>query len=737
MNGNNPEPSLMGFPAEMRLLIADILQAEDPPSIFNLAAVNRNLYIETNRYRFRDIQLNLVTRKKLAEDLWKEILQRNDAFSSVQRLTIQGFLPPIQDERVKKMTVVPWSSAEDRDNINELTSREEFNDQNFDGKPHWKPRPEYNAWPALPEFVYRLLGLKDLVWSSLTLFPPPLLNVLNKKFHQTNLTTCKLHILTYNLPRYVQQSEQRCDTNWYEYHLATSPCLSSIVLSVEQQRDVRRLSQDDKMMLYELATRLAPNLTKVNIMDVSSELPCRLNAVPRPIVSQSLKRNPLQGLSLNLRVLQLWQANEGTLQNAGSRDYPALSSLALQPNSEVEEELVRRFVCSLPLLNSLHLCGKYSEETFQAILDCHGQSLRKLCLVPVTLYDEFNYHRITLELLKLIRTHCPNIQDLRVPTIRSAGGREECDLYRALGEFPKVTNLTLELQQCDEIPDMDPGVFRDFVERDRRRELNIRQFFTKIAVDERFMSRQYVAFRCDGDRVVVREIGVKSRKIKEHESPCLLGAYFAERGYIGFFGVFPQPEVIKTKDQMTENEIERAIRNLKLDFASNSGGRWEDEPKERLIKEELIREFKRLHPGLYEWSEAHDAAEARKEEAKKRAAEQEKRRFNKWTRENPKAYQDYLRARREAKLKKKLEEKKAAKEAKEEAKRKAEAYARHMANPNRDWGDDSLDGKNTWNRWPVSNVPKLDPKMAGDWWNKWYSFPLTDLPPEKLYDSPY
>ncbi|KAJ5775330.1 uncharacterized protein N7511_000341 [Penicillium nucicola] len=792
MNESRPKPSLMGVPTDIRLWIADILKAEDPPSVFNLAAVNHKLFSETNKFRFHDIQLTMVSREILASDLdrWTEILQQNDAFSSVQQLTIHGSLPSVQCENHMKSTMEPCSSEQGRASSDKLINRQEFKEEHFNGKPHWKPYPEYTDWLALSEFLDSLLGLRHLVWHPLTLFPSPPLDVLDKKYDQKDLTACKLHILSYNLPRFVQKPAQRRGTDWYEYQLSTSSCLSSIVISLKQQYKARSLSCPERTMFYEFATKSAPNLTKVNITDVSSELPRRLNTVSPLIRPQSTKRTPLQGLSLygrdpwswntqadfnDLRVLELLQANETTLQMAASREYPALSSLTLQPCCNIDEQLIRQLFCSLPPLESLHLCGQYSEETFQAILDLHGESIRKLCLVPVTLYDEFDYHRITPEFLKLIRTHCPNLRELRVPTIRSAGRKEECDLYRALGEFPKLNNLTLKLQQCDQIPDMDPGEFKNFVERDRRREMVIREWFINIAVDERlvreifffiagtsstlrrlrigfdtslrsvhpeynyegdreitkFMSRQYVAFRCDGDRLIVREIGAQGRKLRELEDPCSLGFRIGQRRLIGFSAVFPlRHEVIKCKAEMSEGEIERALANLKRKLESEPRGFRKGTESYRISmekKNQIISEFKRLHPGLYEWGRDRDAAEARRQKAERREEHLRRESFNKWARENPKDHQEFRRAQRETKRKKKAEEMRLAREAEKEAKRKAEAHARDMANPNRDWGDDSLDRQDT------RYIPG-DPEVSeSDWWNKWYSYPLTDLLPEKLY----
>ncbi|KAJ6046269.1 uncharacterized protein N7446_009361 [Penicillium canescens] len=764
------KPTLVGVPPEIRLVILDILQLEDPQSIFSFAAVSRKLYSETNKYRFHDIQLTLVNRNKLTVDIdrWNKILRQNDSFSSVLRVTVQGSLPPIQEEgdEDKNLTAVPWSSAEDRDNINELTSREEFYEQDFGGKPHITPRPEYCGWSPLPEFLGQL-------------------------FIQTDVPTCKLHIMTYNLPRHFHKQSSRHGTDWYEYQLATSPCLSSIVLSYNQKHYSRVMTSHENMMLYDLATRLAPNLTHVNIMDISSELPRRPNAPPGPTSNQSINGKPLQGLSLtggdpwewnkqsdysDLRVLQLWDVDEAMLWTAASREYPALNSLAVQPSSEVKDETVRRFVCSLSPLDSLHLCGEYTQETFQAILDHHGESLRKLCLVPVGEYDRFDYRRITPEFLTLVRTHCPNLKDFRVPTIRSAGRREECDLYRALGQFPKVINLTLELQHCDQCADMDPGEYKDYVERDRRREMRIKEWFTNIAVDERlvreifsfiartsplrrlrigfdtslrsvhpdfnykgdraitkFMSRQYVCFRCNDDRLIVREIGAKARKLKEDEDPCELGPRDEAFGYAGFSSVFPtHAELARRKELKQEKERQDLLFGLKCELAKvecNPNDPFSKKKAEK-EKERIFLKFKWDHPDVLEWTEAMAEYKAQKEaeelaeeiaklKAKETAEEEERRRFERWKWVHWREYAKLVWA-----------EVIAEQRAEEEVKKKAEEHAKKMADPNRDWGDDSLDRKERDGRW-ADPPPRSDP---GRWWERWYSHPLTDLEPEILFN---
>lgn len=115
-------------------------------------------------------------------------------------------------------------------------------------------------------------------------------------------------------------------------------------------------------------------------------------------------------------------------------------------------------------LESIHLSGLLAaEKTFQALLDHHGPSLSKLSLASA---DSWTKLVITVDRIQRIRTHCPNLRDLRIPILYTSGGTREAELYQALGDFPCLTDVSVLLQLATEpniLPPSDLALVRDML----------------------------------------------------------------------------------------------------------------------------------------------------------------------------------------------------------------------------------------------------------------------------------
>ncbi|KAL4902679.1 hypothetical protein BDW74DRAFT_180777 [Aspergillus multicolor] len=101
-----------------------------------------------------------------------------------------------------------------------------------------------------------------------------------------------------------------------------------------------------------------------------------------------------------------------------------------------------------------HLClrGLRSVSSLMDILEHHGPSLRGLIL-QLTLRARprsdrdtgYKYPELTTADITLVAKHCPSLEELRLQVKRSRGSREECETYKALGGFPALHSLVLDL----------------------------------------------------------------------------------------------------------------------------------------------------------------------------------------------------------------------------------------------------------------------------------------------------
>ncbi|OKL58292.1 hypothetical protein UA08_06553 [Talaromyces atroroseus] len=154
------------------------------------------------------------------------------------------------------------------------------------------------------------------------------------------------------------------------------------------------------------------------------------------------------------------------------------------PRLRFENDLRFMFAALKPL-KYLRVCSPRDMTIMHEIFAHHGKALRGLILEPVIpggqrpeeirpLYSVLH----NKDLIELA-SHAPLLEELRLPIRRSLGDETECQLYEALGKFPALHSLILDL-------DCNP---RDSMARDWNQfseqtpKLPIKDVFINAAVD--------------------------------------------------------------------------------------------------------------------------------------------------------------------------------------------------------------------------------------------------------------
>lgn len=189
-------------------------------------------------------------------NIWDSIFRKTATFSSVRRLTIKTELSPPRDIDEDIELYIRESSNEDDNEVALICSRP-YHRHILDGLYSDIQGEDAGTWDLLVLFLRRLSGLRDLVWTCGNQFPPCLLQVLHQR-----LPRCRLHIRAFRL-RSIQRSENNLkEMDECELALATSPCLSSVVVPISRRYSNSGVDCNWEAALR-LATGLAPNLAHV------------------------------------------------------------------------------------------------------------------------------------------------------------------------------------------------------------------------------------------------------------------------------------------------------------------------------------------------------------------------------------------------------------------------------------------------------------------------------------------
>ncbi|KAJ5130999.1 uncharacterized protein N7515_007038 [Penicillium bovifimosum] len=146
-----------------------------------------------------------------------------------------------------------------------------------------------------------------------------------------------------------------------------------------------------------------------------------------------------------------------------------------RPASETDIEESMAGILAFRPLEYLYVSGLRDVETLDRIIQHHGPSLKGLALVPNKVYQ---YPRLNSSKLLEMMNLCPNMEELRLQMKRSAGNQAECEMYKALGTFPNLQRLFLDLDF-----DARPKVPR-FGSVPETHDLDLRRTFINAAMDE-------------------------------------------------------------------------------------------------------------------------------------------------------------------------------------------------------------------------------------------------------------
>ncbi|KAJ5307037.1 hypothetical protein N7508_006052 [Penicillium antarcticum] len=462
--------NLLSLPPETIGQICDYIAADDLPSVYELALASKQSYAIAGRHRFPQVYLSIASREKLARDVkrWSRILQRMSTFTSVRHLVVRGKMPPTEDDRGQTRTLEEDTNHGCHED--ELTCLSNYYAESINGVFNHVPEPQHDSWGPLRTLVSQLSGLCDITWSCETLFPPCLLEIL----HQS-MPKCRLHIMAFRLLSLCYKADNPQNIDAYEYELATSPSISSILVPLNHQNDGGNLDYNGEAAI-ELANGLAPNLTNLHLVFEPSSAhwldqtppdrpPWRGFFLNRPSCKDDSFNGHLRDLSLclplddtrqkafsELRTLRLWGTSLkalslNLLKKLTSYSFPVLESMALDFGHTRDENSIRLldeaggdFISSLPPLKSVRLSGTIRTKVFQATLEHHSKSLRKLSLISEKRVKDEN--SVTTDWLVQTRAACPNIQELHF-TMFMTNGDDEKEIYKAIRGFSCLTTLKL------------------------------------------------------------------------------------------------------------------------------------------------------------------------------------------------------------------------------------------------------------------------------------------------------
>ncbi|KIM98379.1 hypothetical protein OIDMADRAFT_31182 [Oidiodendron maius Zn] len=438
-------------------VLQEICRHLDLKSLSAFAITNKQCNSIANIFLLRTIRITLSTRVKLQQDIdhWMRRLDTT-SFKYVRRLEVQGCLPPEQDDLAKPSATISarlGNIAEDNGGTdNELMDTEDKDLLMF----RWLPDRrchEDRTWQPVVNFLRRFPALADLVFTSSDQFSPCLLEVL----HQ-NHPNCRLHITFFHY----LSSPQR-NTDLHDLALASSPSLYSISVFLYEVNGDENSAHDEALSLWWRTYGVAPNLKDIRIfyrfVDDSPSSEAVLDAGMGPLRdSPLLETHQARVWPAKLERLELHRHGLVTLSmlNVLSTyiDFSVLRILKLKDALEDGERdtdeyhfRLEFFLRSLPPLRNLRVSGRFRQNTFDAIVEHHGKSLRQLWLEAIDEIDGFvfNYSRV-----EKIRQHCLMLEDLTLdPIPRSKGDVREVAIYRKLGEMIKVRKLSLVLDSLN------------------------------------------------------------------------------------------------------------------------------------------------------------------------------------------------------------------------------------------------------------------------------------------------
>ncbi|KAK3303738.1 uncharacterized protein B0T15DRAFT_569218 [Chaetomium strumarium] len=483
------EPSHLAPLERLPLHILDYICKYVPRrSLFSLSMVSRLCYQAATPGRFARVRFVIHDDEKLHWDLqqWTAILGRESRFRHVRRVVVVGLMnDPYQAGDLHRMTG-PEVVAIDNDNSDgdESDSDSDVENVGFNpGGPTLSPghkQAQHEAWLPFAQFLSKLPGLTDLVYSCTHQVPACVLTALHNHHPKS-----RLHMSTFSLRSLYQERDQLCDIDAddirtvcepYDVHgrySFNSEALDHIIMlgcaPGLRQLHIHGARPGNSLALVQ--SNWAPREPWRGFFRESSNQPSAHSLQPLPKLSERarLETLVLSGLcdarawvsrtrfdalsrfelycGVSVQVLQ-------TLASmAADNKFPCLRELGLtvSPSEYSEsdpaslEQPAGLFLQAVPPLRALTLGDCFSRHTFTTVLFRHGQSLHKLHLYLDSDDDEHDDAGFDAGWVREIQQRCPRLEDVRLPVRRRQGGAEEVAVYQTLGQLPRLRRATLLL----------------------------------------------------------------------------------------------------------------------------------------------------------------------------------------------------------------------------------------------------------------------------------------------------
>ncbi len=547
-------------------------------SLFDFSLTSKYCCCATTPQRFARIIFTMRGNRKLRQDLarWNEILRVDGRFGHVRSVKVVGRLLTEQQEQQERYILFgivagddktsnsddKASNSDDKESNSDSDSDDEQDFCEFPQTPYWfngsRPRPKNQEqkdaldqpWIPLAHFISRLSGLKDLVWACENQLPPCLLSTIHEHHPRS-----RLHIHTFSLRSLYQNKDHLHDIDPDEFAIASSPCLTSLAVSHNPFDNDGNFNYNEEAV-HRMIEGLAPNLASVCMWAVhpgGSLGPWETYETPRPpwlgcftqgprdevskghlqqlmlgsdrlncqdIVAWSHRTNLDELRSLKLITRISLEAIETLTVLAREGQFKSLRQLLLVLTADDHEQRIQLdgatslFLEALAPLEDIYLTGFWGHATFNAILNHHGSSLRKIRLEQSPIQrmqkDSFIVSRHRVE---EIAQACPNLANVELFIPRTQGDEHEVAIYRALGRMKKlkrvslfVNNLKLSVSNFG-LPIISPGPDQDATTED------IRKVFINAAIDSSLAISIFRIISADNprfERLTLKFLGANS-----------------------------------------------------------------------------------------------------------------------------------------------------------------------------------------------------------------------------------
>ncbi|KAJ6133581.1 hypothetical protein N7471_008796 [Penicillium samsonianum] len=217
--------------------------------------------------------------------------------------------------------------------------------------------------------------------------------------------------LTYQFPITMLKQE------WHNFAVATKP----VPISSLQSISIGQLGPHEDILL-----RLA------NIMDLSQ--------------LRSLQIDQTFDTAVLARVAALFPNLERLFISTNGRGWRC-------PDLSTDDNIGIAAIRAFNPLKYLYIRGLRSVSSLNQIMQRHGPSLKGLIIIPCTrrngrtgeLDSGYKYPELDAFDISQLAKSCPQLEELRLPIKRSMGSQEECEMYKAVGNFSNLYSLVLDL----------------------------------------------------------------------------------------------------------------------------------------------------------------------------------------------------------------------------------------------------------------------------------------------------